>query len=233
STLAVSASESGIARARVTGVSRPGASSPSPSRSTRPFAAVTWPGASRTGAMLPRLAPGRASRTSTARTRPRLDAMRAPQPGTSPDRSSFLLHDVRRAHSPRARARFVAGVYGGRLAISCLSTPPPIPWRRGGDRMTVRPLVLGCLLLGPAAHAATKASPAPPATVEPVLQGLEWRNVGPSRGGRVVAVAGVPGQPFVYYFGGTGGGVWETDDAGGSWGPISDGRLGHGSAGAL
>jgi hypothetical protein len=43
---------------------------------------------------------------------------------------------------------------------------------------------------------------------------MEWRNIGPHRGGRSVTVAGVRGHPLTYYFGGTGGGVWKTDDAG-------------------
>ncbi len=46
------------------------------------------------------------------------------------------------------------------------------------------------------------------------LSALEWRFVGPYRGGRVVAVAGVPDDPLVYYFGAAHGGVWKTTDAG-------------------
>src|SRR4051812_15977239 len=45
---------------------------------------------------------------------------------------------------------------------------------------------------------------------------LRFRLVGPFRAGRVVAVAGVPSQPNVYYFGSVGGGVWKTTDGGGS-----------------
>src|SRR6266508_495650 len=54
------------------------------------------------------------------------------------------------------------------------------------------------------------------------LSGLRWRNVGPFRGGRSVAVAGVASQPTVYYFGGTGGGVFKTTDGGVTWEPVSD-----------
>ncbi|MDQ6655218.1 MAG: hypothetical protein M3Y80_05330, partial [Verrucomicrobiota bacterium] len=51
---------------------------------------------------------------------------------------------------------------------------------------------------------------------------MKWRQVGPFRGGRAVAVAGVPGEPNTYYFGAVAGGVWKTTDGGTNWGPISD-----------
>ena len=54
------------------------------------------------------------------------------------------------------------------------------------------------------------------------LHGMEWRLVGPFRGGRVEAVVGVPGNPFVYYFGAVAGGLWKTTNAGVSWSPIFD-----------
>ena len=54
------------------------------------------------------------------------------------------------------------------------------------------------------------------------LSGLEWRLIGPFRGGRVTAVAGVPGDPNTYYFGTPGGGVWKTSDGGQVWYPIFD-----------
>ena len=65
------------------------------------------------------------------------------------------------------------------------------------------------------------------------LKELRFRLVGPFRGGRVLAVAGVPSQPDVYYFGATGGGVFKTTDSGASWVPISDGQLRTGSVGAI
>ena len=61
---------------------------------------------------------------------------------------------------------------------------------------------------------------------------LDYRNLGPYRGGRSAAVTGVPGQPSTYYFGGTGGGVWKTTDGGQTWKNISDGFFG-GSIGAV
>ena len=55
-----------------------------------------------------------------------------------------------------------------------------------------------------------------------VFADLSWRMVGPMRGGRTRAVAGVPSQPSVFYIGAVNGGVWKTDDAGRSWRPIFD-----------
>src|SRR6266581_1185465 len=62
---------------------------------------------------------------------------------------------------------------------------------------------------------------------------LGWRSIGPYRGGRVTAVAGVATQPFVYYMGATGGGVWKTEDAGVTWNNVSDGFFRTGSVGAI
>jgi hypothetical protein len=61
---------------------------------------------------------------------------------------------------------------------------------------------------------------------------LEWRSIGPYRGGRSAAVTGVPGKPNLYYFGAAGGGVWKTQDGGQTWVNISDGYFG-GSIGAV
>lgn len=61
---------------------------------------------------------------------------------------------------------------------------------------------------------------------------LEFRNIGPFRGGRASTVTGVPGKPNLYYFGASGGGVWKTKDGGQTWTNISDGHFG-GSIGAV
>ena len=63
-------------------------------------------------------------------------------------------------------------------------------------------------------------------------EGLQWRHIGPFRGGRSAAVTGVSGKANLYYMGTTGGGVWRTNDAGNSWENISDGYFG-GSIGAV
>jgi photosystem II stability/assembly factor-like uncharacterized protein len=65
------------------------------------------------------------------------------------------------------------------------------------------------------------------------LKLLEWRSVGPSRGGRVEAVAGDPIHKLVFYFGSTGGGVWKTEDAGITWRNISDPYFKTASVGAI
>ena len=67
---------------------------------------------------------------------------------------------------------------------------------------------------------------------EALYSSLEYRLVGPFRGGRSAAVTGVPGEPNLFYFGSTGGGVWKTIDGGRSWKNISDGFFG-GSIGAV
>jgi len=74
----------------------------------------------------------------------------------------------------------------------------------------------------------------PTNTPADALKVLQWRSIGPFRGGRSTAVAGVASQPMVFYFGGTGGGVWKTTDGGINWEPVSDGSVfGTGSVGAI
>jgi photosystem II stability/assembly factor-like uncharacterized protein len=62
---------------------------------------------------------------------------------------------------------------------------------------------------------------------------LKYRNIGPTRGGRVTAVAGVTSQPSVFFMGATGGGVWKTADYGQSWNNVSDGYFASPSIGAI
>ncbi len=71
------------------------------------------------------------------------------------------------------------------------------------------------------------------ANMDSFFRPLKWRNIGPFRGGRSVAVSGVVNNPLVYYMGTTGGGVWKTTDAGNSWRNISDGYFTTGSVGAV
>jgi photosystem II stability/assembly factor-like uncharacterized protein len=68
---------------------------------------------------------------------------------------------------------------------------------------------------------------------ESLYQGMQWRNIGPFRGGRSDAVAGVQQNPHLYYFGGVGGGLWKTEDSGITWTNITDGQLKTSSVGAI
>ena len=63
------------------------------------------------------------------------------------------------------------------------------------------------------------ATPQPPQIDEKLFNAMRWRQVGPFRGGRVLAVTGVPGEPSVFYFGGASSGVWKSSDAGANWQP--------------
>src|SRR5262245_52939620 len=64
-------------------------------------------------------------------------------------------------------------------------------------------------------------------------QDLRWRTIGPHRGGRSTAAAGVRTQPNVFYFGATGGGVFKTENYGITWIPVTDGQIPTGSIGAI
>ncbi len=79
------------------------------------------------------------------------------------------------------------------------------------------------------ASSAVAATPAAPTTtaakplVDPArFQALHWRGIGPYRGGRVLAVTGVPGDPYTFYFGAVAGGVFKSTDAGATWTPLTD-----------
>ena len=66
-----------------------------------------------------------------------------------------------------------------------------------------------------------------------LFNALRWREIGPFRGGRSTAVAGHADQPYVYYLGATGGGVWKTTDGGMNWSAVSDSAFRSGSIGAI
>src|SRR5690349_2561896 len=65
-----------------------------------------------------------------------------------------------------------------------------------------------------------------------LYQSMKWRMIGPHRGGRTVAAAGVPNHPNVFYVGVNNGGVWRTTDYGRTWEPLFD-QQPTGSIGAL
>ena len=66
-----------------------------------------------------------------------------------------------------------------------------------------------------------------------LLPPMEWRSIGPDRGGRSIAVAGHAERPFEYYFGATGGGLFKTTDGGSTWTAVTDGQVGSASVGAV
>lgn len=106
--------------------------------------------------------------------------------------------------------------------------------------MTTRQLRLLSLCAGAFALSAATFTPlfarqaAPPVVSDQAMfQGLKYRSIGPSRGGRVTAVTGVPSQPTTFYMGVASGGVFRTTNNGQSWEPITDGQMPVGSIGAI
>jgi photosystem II stability/assembly factor-like uncharacterized protein len=92
--------------------------------------------------------------------------------------------------------------------------------------MKLRSIAMSAVLFACAAPLSAQVEhniPAKPFSVdESYLSGLKWRNIGPNRGGRSIAVAGSTARPLEYYFGATGGGLWKTTDGGISWKPMTD-----------
>src|SRR5687767_13201581 len=120
-------------------------------------------------------------------------------------------------------------------------TPRPVP-TNPAERMRLprlaavqrRALTLAAVATAAVAPAAHAQRPAPPAPVDSVqFRGLQWRSIGPNRGGRSIAVAGSARRPLEYYFGAVGGGLWKTTDGGTSWKPVTDGQIRSSSVGAV
>ena len=82
-------------------------------------------------------------------------------------------------------------------------------------------LALGGTATGVAESVAV-AAPGEPAVSPKLFSGLTWRSIGPYRGGRALAVTGVIGDPFTFYFGAVAGGVWKTSNGGATWTPMFD-----------
>ena len=100
------------------------------------------------------------------------------------------------------------------------------------SQFLLRVLCSACVAASPLAAQGPKVSDV--ATYNPErFAAMRYRMVGPARGGRVTAVAGVPQEPSTFYFGSTGGGVWKSTDAGSSWHNITDGVLASASIGAI
>ena len=104
------------------------------------------------------------------------------------------------------------------------------------EKTTLLALLCALLTFSPSYGQRKKDQKASPPSIQIdtlKMPNLQWRNIGPFRGGRSVAVVGHPTNDQVYYFGSTGGGVWKTEDAGLSWRNISDGFFATGSVGAI
>jgi photosystem II stability/assembly factor-like uncharacterized protein len=113
-------------------------------------------------------------------------------------------------------------------------SPLPRPFRAAATLALLASLFICTLPREVRARQTQDPGAASSATSAPKPYGpLAYRQIGPFRGGRVAAVAGVPTQPFVYYFGATGGGVWKTTDGGVNWTPLGDGVFKTGSVGAV
>ncbi len=78
-----------------------------------------------------------------------------------------------------------------------------------------------------------QTKPTKPIVNEKFYNTLEWRNIGPNRGGRSLGCSGSPGRSNEYYFGATGGGLWKTTDGGQEWFPVTDGQVTSSSVGAV
>jgi len=83
------------------------------------------------------------------------------------------------------------------------------------------------------AAAGRRLRAAPPALDSTLRSYYRWRNIGPGRGGRSIAVSGVKGRPREAYFGAVGGGLWKTTDGGENWLPVTDGQITSASVGAV
>ena len=90
--------------------------------------------------------------------------------------------------------------------------------------MSSKPLVVLVALLASltVVPVPSSAQAQPPTYDQNLFKDMKWRLIGPFRGGRALAVTGVPGEPNVYYFGAVAGGVWRSIDGGATWTPLFD-----------
>src|ERR1044071_6199722 len=94
--------------------------------------------------------------------------------------------------------------------------------RRAGCLLSFTCIFLSILFAQSAKHSDQQKMLGQLSVDEKLFNGIRWRQIGPFRGGRVLAVTGVPGEPNVFYFGAASGGVWKTSDAGANWQPLFD-----------
>src|SRR5438105_4481213 len=129
-----------------------------------------------------------------------------------------------------ARARHRTQFTGANISVS-------LPMR-----IAFAPLFLISVVAACAQQQRPEEKPEPPKTPatdeskdasgDPLFKGMHFRSIGPFRGGRSLTVAGIPGDPTTYYFGGVGGGVWKSTDGAMTWSPVFD-KQGTSAIGSL
>jgi len=114
-------------------------------------------------------------------------------------------------------------------------TPAPFSLSRPDPLLLLLVLLAGLVLSRTAVRAQepTQEDPRNQVVAPSLYKGLDFRLIGPFRGGRSTAVTGIPGKPLTFYQGTTGGGVWLTTDAGEAWENVSDGHFHVSSIGAV
>src|SRR5688572_12618700 len=104
------------------------------------------------------------------------------------------------------------------------------------NRLTLPIAVIGLSLVAVAAARQMAVATAPAVRMaldSTIAKAYRWRSIGPDRGGRSIAVAGVKGRRNEGYFGAVGGGLWKTMDGGDTWAPVTDGQIRSASVGAV
>src|SRR5207237_588227 len=113
------------------------------------------------------------------------------------------------------RFRSPAQLFFAAFVLVCSNALAANPTPRGGGPGVPSPT--------PTATRSPSASPTPAGAVdEKLFKSMQWRQIGPFRGGRALAIEGVIGEPDTYYFGAVAGGVWKTVDGGANWTPLFD-----------
>ena len=113
--------------------------------------------------------------------------------------------------TPLLHFRWLPILQFGFVTIALAANPTPV-----GKGPGVQPAT------SPAQTKPATTPPAPGTIDEKLFNRMQWRQIGPFRGGRALAIEGIPGDPETYYFGAVAGGVWKTSDGGSTWAPLFD-----------